>query len=98
MKQEIILKAADILKQIDQIEKARAIIALTHRIDLDVPNKGTYGSIFFSEEKGQVNLNNTTLTKEVQDHIVSETLRFPSRVKRILENYEFNLKQELEDL
>jgi hypothetical protein len=96
MKEETFVKAKEIRDSIDRAEHTQAILHETTTITFGNPRHGTLGSIYPMAEKTGVF--SGSLPEEINEKIKSEALRFISRCKRILDNYEFNLKQDLEDL
>jgi hypothetical protein len=96
MKEETFVKAKEIRENIDRAEHAQAILHESVSISLGNNRSGNLGNIYPMADKSGVF--SGSLPEEIQEKIRSEALRFISRCKRILENYEFNLKQDLEDL
>lgn len=99
MKQETIKKANAIMMLIDYAQRAKAIMQGTTRIELVHSNSGKLANLYpLATGQGSIEFRNVKLPDDVAEQIKSELLRFMSRVNRHLDNYEYNLKQELEDL
>jgi len=98
MKQETITKGADILNKIDHAQRAMACVITAKRIEFDNGSGTTLARIHPDQAQQGVDFKGHLLPEEVNQQLRSEALRFISRCKRHLENYEFSLKQELEDL
>jgi len=100
MKQETIIKGAEILKKIDHAQYAKAVLIETNEIEFSSskrsrlltarPNMSTGGD--------RLIVSGCSLPDELLEQLHSETLRYISRMRHHLDNYEYDLKQELQDL
>jgi hypothetical protein len=101
MKEATIIKGSDLLMQIEHVHKAKAIVHEAQSMDLYHSNRGTLARFFPYKDGGSKNIQfnqGVELPGDVLEKILSETLRFISRVNRHLDSLEYDLKQELEDL
>lgn len=99
MKQETILKGYELLKQIDGVQKTKNHLESITRVDLNNNQSGTLMSVHPLAEPAIVNINNVNSDIIVlKEQIKEETIRFLQRCKRHCDDFEFKLKQELEDL
>ncbi len=98
MKQETILEGAEIIKRIEAVQRTKTLLEGASQVTMSNHSNGTTITINPFLEPASVNFYNTACPNDLKEQIKEETLRFLQRCKRHCDDFEFKLKQELEDL
>jgi hypothetical protein len=98
MKQETILKGHALLRAIDQTQQVKESLIDTNEASVRETNRPTVGTIRFNGNVAKSYWETKSIPEGLMELFSEEFTRCLQRCKRHCNDFEFKLKQELEDL